>query len=81
MKVKDLAYECKELDCDECQYEDFCLKLSEKLKHINPYELLTILEEEISEQENCGMGRIKDIFKNKDITDKLIARATTKEPG
>jgi hypothetical protein len=49
MKVKDLAYECKELDCDECQYEDFCLKLSEKLKHINPYELLTILEEEISE--------------------------------
>jgi len=49
MKVKDLAYECKELDCDECQYEDACLKLAKRLIDINPYELLTILEEEISE--------------------------------
>ena len=50
MRVKDLAYKCKEIpDCDECQYEDVCSKLSEKLEHINPYGLLTILEEEISE--------------------------------
>lgn len=49
MRVKDLAYECKEVDCDECRYENVCLKLSERLMHINPYELLTILEEEISE--------------------------------
>lgn len=49
MKVKDLAYKCKEVDCDECQYENVCLKFSERLNHINPYELLTILEEEISE--------------------------------
>lgn len=49
MRVKDLSYKCKEVDCDECECEDICLKLSERLKHINPYELLTILEEEISE--------------------------------
>lgn len=49
MKLKDLAYKCKdrEIDCDNCPYEDICSRLNDKLEDISPCGLLTILEEEI----------------------------------
>lgn len=51
MRIKDLAYKCKDrkTECDGCPYEKICEKLTEKLKYYSPYGLLTILEEEISE--------------------------------
>jgi hypothetical protein len=49
MKIKDLAYKCKdrEIECDNCPYEDMCSTLNDKLEDISPCGLLTILEEEI----------------------------------
>lgn len=49
MKIKDLAYKCRDrgIECCGCPYEDICSELDERLEEISPCGLLTILEEEI----------------------------------
>lgn len=51
MRVKDLAYKCKDraIECKDCPHKKICEKLTKKLEYLSPYGLLTILEEEITE--------------------------------
>lgn len=49
MTVRELGHECNEYSsCDDCPYHEQCRKFMDLLDGINPYELLMVLDKELS---------------------------------
>jgi len=46
MKITELADYCKSIgiDCEECEHEDECKQLINKLEDISPFGLITLIE-------------------------------------
>jgi len=47
MTVRELGNECKKTDCDDCQYQNKCQKMTVLLGGISPEALLKFMEVEL----------------------------------